>query len=144
MGLFAKALIFGAGYALGHIRRPQQLVQLRKQVSQLAQKPRVARAKEQARNVTGDQALAVKNRLAGAIFRRSADTTPSLAPSSGSQLRAQPVPHQARTTPTKVATWAAGTAPPPTVGGSPPRRTSRNRPSTREPALVRCRVRDRR
>ena len=87
MGLFAKALIFGAGYAL-------------------------------------------KNRLAGATFRRSADTTASSAPSSGSQLRAQPVPHQARTTP------------PPTVGGSPPRRTSRNRPSTREPALITSRVRD--
>ena len=101
MGLFAKALIFGAGYAL-------------------------------------------KNRLAGATFRRSADTTASSAPSSGSQLRAQPVPHQARTTPTDVATSEAGTTPPPTVGESPPRRTSRKRPSTREPALITSRVRDRR
>ncbi len=97
MGLFAKALIVGAGYAL-------------------------------------------KNRLAGATFRRSADTTASSAPSSGSQLRAQPVPHQARATPTDVATWAAGITPPPTVGGSPPRRRSR---STREPALITSRVRDR-
>ena len=101
MGLFAKALIFEAGYAL-------------------------------------------KNRLAGATNRRSADTTASSAPSSGSQLRAQPVFHQARATPTNVEPWAAGTTPPPTVGGSPPRPTSRNGPSTREPALITSRVRDRR
>ena len=110
MGLFAKALIFGAGYALGHPQGRQQLVQLRQQASQLAQDPRVTRAKEQARNVAGDQSLAVKTRVAGTRFRRSAD--PGAAPvTSPGTHRAQPsVPPITDRTDTAVATSGAGTA----------------------------------
>ncbi|HWM02678.1 MAG TPA: hypothetical protein VNP92_10120 [Actinophytocola sp.] len=109
MGLFAKALIFGAGYALGHPQGRRQLVQLRQQASQLAQDPRVNRAKEQARTVAGDQALAVKNRVAGARFRRSPDTGAAPATSSGTH-RAQPAVPPVTDRTAAVDTSAARTA----------------------------------
>ena len=109
MGLFAKALIFGAGYALGHPQGRRQLVQLRQQASQLAQDPRVTRAKEQARNVAGDQALAVKTRVAGARFRR-ADTGAAPATSSGTHGAQPSVPPITDRTDTAVDTSAARTA----------------------------------
>jgi hypothetical protein len=110
MGLFAKALIFGAGYALGHPQGRRQLVQLRQRASQLAQDPRVTRAKEQARNVAGEQALAVKNRVAGARFRRAADTGAASATSSGTHSAQPSVPPITDRTDTAVATPTAGTA----------------------------------
>jgi hypothetical protein len=112
MSLFTKALIFGAGYALGHPQGRRQLVQAREQASRLAQNPRVVQAREHAWDVAGDQALAVKNRVAGAKFRRSAGSGASSAGSAGSRPQpAQPsVPPRVDSTDTAVATAAAGTA----------------------------------
>ncbi len=110
MGLFAKALIFGAGYALGHPQGRRQLVQLREQAGRLARSPRVVRAREHAWDVAGDQALAVKNRVAGAKFRRSADGGESSAGSSGGQHRQPSDPPSTHGRDTAAATAAAGTA----------------------------------
>jgi hypothetical protein len=112
MSLFTKALIFGAGYALGHPQGRRQLVQAREQASRLAQNPRVVRAREHAWDVAGDQALAVKNRVAGAKFRRSADSGASSVGSAGSrpQHAQSSVPPRPDSTDTAVATAAAGTA----------------------------------
>ena len=112
MGLFAKAIIFGAGYALGHPQGRRQLVQLRGQATRLARNPRVVRAREQAWDVVGDQALAVQNRVAGAKFRRSAGSgASSVGTSGGRPQHDQPsVPQRSHVTDTAVATAAAGTA----------------------------------
>ena len=97
MGLFTKALIFGAGYALGHPQGRRQLVQAREQASRLAQNPRVVRAREHAWDVAGDQALAVKNRSPGpSSVARPTAARPRWAPPAAARSMLSPPSRRAR------------------------------------------------
>ena len=84
MGLLTKALVFAAGYAVGHPEGRRRLQELTKQAKR---NPKVKQAKERAWDVAGDQALAVKNRVAKRVDSASKD-------SAGKDLGStQPQPH---------------------------------------------------
>ncbi|WP_181780387.1 hypothetical protein [Pseudonocardia pini] len=63
MGLIRTAIVFGAGYLVGRPDGLEQLEKLRGQVVTLANRPEVRKVREQAWDIAGDQALAVKRRL---------------------------------------------------------------------------------
>lgn len=127
MGLLSKALVFGLGYALGHPEGRRRLSQLQGQATGLTKHPQVVKVKEQAWDVAGDQALAVKNRVAKARSTSkggAASTgTPSTVPTPGTvttpstitvptPVTGAPSPSPTATSPSPASTPSPGTTPP--------------------------------
>jgi len=116
MKLLTKALVFAAGYAVGHPEGRRRLQELTKQAKH---NPKVKQAKERAWDVAGDQALAVKNRVAKRVDSAGKD-------SDGKDFGStQPQPHP------RAAEAGAGVRP---AGGAAPTVKPEDGPTVPVPA----------
>ncbi|GAA4547157.1 hypothetical protein [Pseudonocardia xishanensis] len=85
MGLIRTALVFGAGYIVGRPDGTALLRKARTRATELVNRPEVKRARERARDVAGDQALALKRRLPARSGTTGEDGTSTSVPVSDAQ-----------------------------------------------------------
>jgi hypothetical protein len=110
MGLLTHAVAFGLGYLLGRPGGKEQVMQLRHQVTELAEKPEVKRLAERGRGMAVERAQAARNAVSARVGSGKADSGPR--DSAGEPVPPSPTPTAKPPTPTPPPAPPPPTQPP--------------------------------